>query len=375
MEKNKVLIVDDEDINIDVLRNALSDDYNIYAVKDGHKCIEIMKKIRPDIVLLDVIMPEIDGYDTIKLIKEDPSINEIPVIFLTALKDIESKTRGFELGAVDYVTKPFYTLEIKARVKTQIEIQHSKNEVKDLLSKTLSGSIQMLMEILSISNPTAFAMATRIKNLVRKISVEMKMDDIWKLELAGMLSMIGCYALPAGTLEKILLGQEVGLEEQKLYSYYNTNGAKLLSKIPRMEEIAEIVNSQKEHMGNIPIDKKNLELTGTMIVNHALNFEILKYRRFSNEQALLKMMEEKYKYSEEILSKMKIVLSKETQIKNKEIDIEQIEIGMIVEEDITNKSGKIIIKQGMAASEIMIEHLLLLSRIGDIGKKIKVRVK
>lgn len=131
MVREKVLIVDDEDINIDLLKNTLSDIYDIYVAKDGFNCINIMKSVKPSIVLLDVLMPIRDGFKTLEIIKENPEISDIPVIFITALKEVYNVTRGFELGAEDYITKPFNPIEIKLRVKIHLELNNSKKKLRN----------------------------------------------------------------------------------------------------------------------------------------------------------------------------------------------------------------------------------------------------
>ena len=141
MAKDKILIVDDEDIIIDLLKNIFQEEYEILVGKTGNTCIDIMKSQKPDLVLLDILMPEKDGFKTLTEIKQIEDIAEIPVIIITALKETYNITKGFELGAEDYITKPFNVHEAKARVKTHLEIWHSRKETKDLLMRTLGGSI------------------------------------------------------------------------------------------------------------------------------------------------------------------------------------------------------------------------------------------
>ena len=107
MNKQKVLLVDDEDINLDLLKNTLEDTYDIFIAKDAYTCVEVMKKVKPNIVLLDIIMPIKDGFQTMELIKKNLDIANIPIIFITALKDTGNITKAFEMGAEDYITKPF----------------------------------------------------------------------------------------------------------------------------------------------------------------------------------------------------------------------------------------------------------------------------
>jgi len=120
----KLLIVDDKAANLDLLREMLTPlDYQIFFATSGAKALEIATSARPDLVLLDVMMPEMDGFETCRRFKEDEPLREIPIIFVTARTDVEDLARGFAAGAVDYITKPLKQPEVRARVATHLQIQ------------------------------------------------------------------------------------------------------------------------------------------------------------------------------------------------------------------------------------------------------------
>lgn len=126
-ELKRVLIVDDIEENLAVLTETLTaEGFSPLQAKNGERAIEIARKANPDIILLDIKMPGIDGYETIRRLKADESTRDIPVIFLSALNQIEDKVRGFECGAVDYVSKPFQKEEVLARVTTHITLREAK---------------------------------------------------------------------------------------------------------------------------------------------------------------------------------------------------------------------------------------------------------
>ena len=127
----EILIVDDVSENIKVAISILKhDSYNFSYALNGKQAIEILKTKRFDLILLDIMMPEIDGFQLCKIIKNSPAIKDTPIIFLTAKVDIESVAHGFELGAVDYVTKPFHPIELKSRVATHLELYRYRKELK-----------------------------------------------------------------------------------------------------------------------------------------------------------------------------------------------------------------------------------------------------
>ncbi|MBU2552122.1 MAG: diguanylate cyclase [Proteobacteria bacterium] len=120
----KILIVDDETINIDSLVALLNPDYRTVAAKDGPRALGLLKKKPlPDLILLDVMMPGMDGYEVCRMIKEHPATRDIPAIFITGRNDEQDEARGFQSGAVDYIAKPFSPLIALARVRTHVELK------------------------------------------------------------------------------------------------------------------------------------------------------------------------------------------------------------------------------------------------------------
>ena len=113
----QLLVVDDEPANLQVLRHILQEDYRLLFAKDGAKALELAAREKPELILLDVMMPGMTGYQVCALLKATPATSAIPVIFVTALADVEDEAQGFAVGAVDYITKPVSPAIVKARVR------------------------------------------------------------------------------------------------------------------------------------------------------------------------------------------------------------------------------------------------------------------
>ncbi len=127
----KILIVDDVSKNIQVAANILQNSgYQMAFAQDGMTALEQVRTNRFDLILLDVMMPQMDGFEVCRMIREIPENREIPIIFLTAKNDSDSIVQGFELGAMDYLTKPFNGAELQARVKTHLALYRSNKEIK-----------------------------------------------------------------------------------------------------------------------------------------------------------------------------------------------------------------------------------------------------
>jgi two-component system, NtrC family, sensor kinase len=129
--QNQILIVDDNPINVKVLFDCLkSVGYRVLVAQTGESALEKLQIVSPDLILLDVMMPGIDGFDTCRRLKAAPETQNIPVIFMTALSDTEEKIKGFSLGAVDYITKPFQREEVLARVSTHLQLRNLTQQLE-----------------------------------------------------------------------------------------------------------------------------------------------------------------------------------------------------------------------------------------------------
>ncbi len=134
LEKQSILIVDDERLNIDILSHEFHQDYNILVAKDSKNVFKRLENREVDLILLDVVLPETDGFEIIRRLKENESTKDIPVIFITSKDKVEDETTGLMLGAVDYIRKPFNMPVVRARVKTQLDLQWKTRLLEQLVS-------------------------------------------------------------------------------------------------------------------------------------------------------------------------------------------------------------------------------------------------
>ncbi|SAI65674.1 metal-dependent phosphohydrolase [Bordetella ansorpii] len=117
-----LLLVDDEPTNLQVLRHTLQDDYRLFFARDGRKGIELARMEHPDLILLDIMMPDISGYEVCAALKQDEALQTTPIIFITALASSMDEQYGFDMGAVDYITKPFSPAIVRARVRNHLSL-------------------------------------------------------------------------------------------------------------------------------------------------------------------------------------------------------------------------------------------------------------
>jgi PleD family two-component response regulator len=156
-DKQTILVVDDNRSNINILIDLLKN-YDVIPCLDGHTALEIVDKEEIGLILLDIMMPQMVGFEVCTILKANPKNKSIPIIFISAKHEPEQIAKGFELGAVDYISKPFNPLELKCRVKTHLELQYNrkileqKNIELALLNQKIKDTVKKDMEELMLGN-------------------------------------------------------------------------------------------------------------------------------------------------------------------------------------------------------------------------------
>jgi len=130
IKRKQIVLVDDSPTNLSIGKNALSDTYDTLTIPSGEKLLNLLKTLHPDLILLDVDMPGMNGYEVIRILKEDEHTSDIPIIFLTAKGDVESELQGLTLGAIDYISKPFSAPLLRKRVETHLLVVEQQRKLK-----------------------------------------------------------------------------------------------------------------------------------------------------------------------------------------------------------------------------------------------------
>lgn len=256
-----ILIVDDDSINIDILVEALQDDFRLGIAKNGLKALDYVKNTKPDLILLDIMMPGFNGFQVCEKLKAEEDTKDIAVIFLTALQDAANKYKGFELGAVDYITKPFNIVEVKARVQTHLSLKQMSEELSSQnlnLQKTvdektlqirsiLKSTIQVMAQMVESRDPYIAGHQLRVSGLacVMAEKLDMPAEEVETIRIAGILHDIGKIRIPLDILNR---PGNILSAEYELLKIHPQIGFEFLSGIPFEQPIAEIVYQHHEKL-------------------------------------------------------------------------------------------------------------------------------
>ncbi len=244
MAGEKILCVDDEANVLASLKRALRGRFDVQTAGGGREGLEIIESSAPfAVVVADMRMREMDGIEF--LTKVQNLAPDTVRVMLTGNADMETAVRAVNEGNIfRFLIKPCPAKALIQAISAAAELYRLIIAGRELLEGTLRGSVKVLTDVLSLVNPVAFGRASRVCHYVKHITERLGLENAWEFEVAAMLSQIGCVTLPAETVAKISTGQELADHEKKMLASHPAAGAKLISSIPRLESVAEMIAGQ-----------------------------------------------------------------------------------------------------------------------------------
>lgn len=223
-KKQRVLIVDDSADNIQVLMGLLKDEYKLVAATSGEKALTLAaQQPLPDLILLDIMMPEMDGYEVCRRLKEQEDTRAIPVIFVTAMTSAEDEYKGLELGAVDYLTKPIIPELTKARIRNHLELKRHQDQMEDLVQEktnklqlTQSVMIESLGTLAEYRDPETGGHIKRTQNYVKALAKHLQAIPQYKAELDDEKIELLFMSAPLHDIGKVGVSDAILLKPGKL---------------------------------------------------------------------------------------------------------------------------------------------------------------
>jgi putative two-component system response regulator len=218
-----ILIVDDTEANVDLLVEALGEDYDLAVAMDGQSALRIANETPPDLILLDIMMPGMDGYEVCERLKAHSATQSIPVVFLTAMSGDEDEAKGLALGAVDYVTKPFNPGLVKARVRNHLELKLHRDHLEELVKErtrdlllTQDATIESMAILAECRDPETGGHIKRTQNYVRALAIRLKECPGLSRALDDATVDLLCKSAPLHDIGKVGVRDEVLLKPGKL---------------------------------------------------------------------------------------------------------------------------------------------------------------
>jgi response regulator RpfG family c-di-GMP phosphodiesterase len=373
---DRILFVDDEINIIQAYRRTLRNKFNIQGVSNGDDALELLRQGDYAVIISDMQMPGMNGIEFLAAAKELKP--DVVRVMLTGNADLQTAVDAVNKGDIfRFHNKPCHTDILANTIVDGLKQYHLITAEKELLEGTLTGSIQVLTELLSLINPEAFGRISHIKNYVHSIAREMevKESDMWKYDTVSSLALIGCIILPDGATQKISRGEKLNEEEQQIFDMHPFVGSDLINKIPRMKEIAEGIRYQEKLFNGqgVPIDNvsgKDIPLDAR-ILKVVLDFDRQLSSGKNSTEAINFMSEQSSHYDPDVLATFQQCLMNENYIVEV-VKIANLTEGMFLTEDLFTKDGQLVICKGQETTSSICSKLKALCSNNAILDSIEI---
>ena len=346
----KILFVDDDAKILKAYQRQLGEQFNLDTALGPEAGLQAVAEQGPFAVIVsDMRMPGMDGVQFLTQVREISS-NSVRMM-LTGYADIGTAVQAINEGSIfRFLSKPC-SADVLARAVTDALDQYRLVMAeKDLLENTLRGSVKVLTEVLSLVNPVAFGRASRILRLVRQMGEKLEVEHLWQLEIATMLSHLGCVTVPEDTLERAYRGQTLSPDEQRILQDHPIVAQNLLANIPRLELVAEMIAYQGKCFdgSGFPRDDRLGEdiPVGARILKVALDFDTHESRGLTPINALQQLKKRADLYDPLVLQACESVLDSLSVLNVREVYLAELTDGMILAADVTSPEDQLFVTKG-----------------------------
>ncbi len=364
----KILFVDDDSNILQGYKRVLRKNFDIHIALNGDEAIDsIMREGNFAVIVSDMKMPEMDGVEFLAIAKEIAP--ESVRVMLTGDAEQQTAMNAVNEGMIfRFLNKPCAVEAIAKTITAAIEQHLLIIAEKRLLEETLSQTLEVLVDVLGMVNSAAFSRSIRVKRLAKDVARRLDVENLWEIEVAAMLSQIGCVTVPENVLRKIANCIPLSGDELSLYHRHPQVGYDLVAKIPRMKTVAEIIAHQNFRLTDYEFKKTQFLGSRTIkcaqILKAVLDFDKLLCLGNSPHEAFRNVFSHKDWYDPAVLAAIENLLAeKVSEYKSERIYVENLKPGMILDEDIWIIDSGEIIEQGQ---EI---NLFLLARLNGYAEK------
>jgi response regulator RpfG family c-di-GMP phosphodiesterase len=366
----KILCVDDDPHILQGYKRALRKDFDISIAEGGEEGLALIKSQGPFAVIVsDMRMPGMDGARFLACVKDVAP--ESVRMMLTGNSDQQTAIDAVNEGSIfRFLNKPCPPEILAQALTAGLEQYRLITAEKQLLEETLNNSLQVLVDILALINSTAFSRATRVKRLAREIAERLGMRNPWEVEIAAMLSQIGCITVPEETLLKIAKCEPLTGMEMNLYHQHPQVGHDLIARIPRLETVAQIIAHQNRRMSDDgeyhqTLNRASVPTMGARILKVVLDYDNLLNTGHLPYDAIREMAGRSGWYDASVLASLKefIHTNVEEYITTK-LNVSELKPGMVLAQPLISTRGALLLS---AEQEITLSLLLRLTNFAQAG--------
>jgi CheY-like chemotaxis protein len=368
--KDRILLVDDEQAILDGLCRQHRKHFDMVPACGSAAGIEALEQNGPfAVVVSDYQMPGMNGTQFLAKARHiEPNMARI---MLTGEADMQAAIDAVNRGQIfRFLTKPCHPDILRGCIDAGVEQSRLKNAERDLLEQTVRGSVEVLADVLALSNPAAFGKSIRIRGLVAQIVQSLDLEDGWQFETAALLSQIGSVAVPDDLFERISAGESLTPEERAMFDQHPEVASSLVAKIPRLQIVAEMIKRQRP--GSLPSDDRVVQLGGAML-SAVLAYDEGLTLGATRKQVLDALSSTPGEYDEEVVEALRTARAPTAACVTQVMFVRELRIGMVIQEDLHNSEGNLIVSKGHCVSEGSLQRLRNYAEL-DLLEKLQVRV-
>lgn len=369
----KILFVDDEPQLLQAVKRQLRKRFDLYTAEGGVQALEILRKKGPFAVIVsDMRMPGMDGIELLGRVKG--SYPDTVRMMLTGNVDQETAAAAVNKGQVfRFLNKPCPMSIMAPALALALRQYRLLTAEKELLNETLKGSVLVMSELLTLANSTAFSLGPRIKPMVVKLAEKFELFPAWQYELSACMSQLGCITLPSDILHKVHSGLPLDDEEWQTYKKHPATASRMISQIPRLEKVSEIIYHQLTEYEDFGEDIEDDVALGAQILKASIEYDLLRQQDVNHTQALRKLRRKKGWYNPAILDSIAAFKPSERKVEIKNVRFSGIVAGMVADEDVVAKNGTLLIPKDQKITWSIIESLTNFVKHVGIEEPIRVR--
>jgi CheY-like chemotaxis protein len=370
-KNRRILCVDDEPRVLEGLERTLFEHFEVSTESNPVRALTTLTEGEPfAVVVSDMRMPEMDGASFLARARQLAPLTSR--MLLTGQAEVDAAVAAVNQGQIlRFLCKPCPPDVLVPAIEAGVEQYRLVTAERELLERTVTGCVRLLSEILSLVAPALFSRTQRIKSLVTHIAAKLQLEDAWRFELAALFSMIGCVGLPESTLERVLAQRPLEPSEQKAFDEHPLMAHRLLSDIPRFEEIAAMIKLQTGGpFGPVVTD---IERGGAML-RIATRIDRATASGRSLADALADVGKKLDPSELPLLKALSDFRNVDGSTIVRALTVAQMTAQMLLEEDVRTTNGVVVVPKGRELSMVLLERLSKFSRAGTLVEPIRVRL-
>lgn len=369
-QRPRVLCVDDEPQVLEGLSLTLGRHYAVTTATSGKSGLELLERAEPfHVVLSDMRMPGLDGAAFLGWVRM--TTPDSVRMLLTGHADIEAAIAAVNEGQIfRFLTKPCPPTQLLSAVEAAVEQHELVTAQRVLLEHTLHGCIRALMDVLALANPQAFSRAMRIKSHVEAMTRPLGLQELWAVEIAAMLSQIGCVTLPPRTVEKLSTGEDLSREERDLVAHLPILADQLLAGIPRIDTVRRVLARYSRPRPQGATSTEDADVGGEAL-RIAVDFDYLEARGLSDGEAIGILRNRDGSYDPSLLEALARLRGQAPAQGAHEVALNAVRVGMVVADDVRLKNGTLLVGRGYQVTPGFVERVRNFPR-GAVREPIRV---